>query len=216
MSSKPKNTKSHAAGRKQKKTSKKTSKKPSHDKVEAETEAKTNNTPTFAPIYHKITLEDTVRLTADELSGHIKDTCMYHLKRKIGNKCTKEGYVDGSSIVMIQRTIGRLNTKFCDGSVNYNIIFSADVCNPKKGDILAATFVDINHAGILAEIKDSPLNIVLPKNLHGPKEQEIYARLDDNESEDHNKTLAIEIVATQIKQNTRCISVIGKLVGILD
>ena len=184
--------------------------------VESEHDTEADTKPVFAEIYRKLTLEETVRLTPEELDGNINEVCLYHLKRKVGNKCTKEGYIDGRTISIIQRTIGRMNTKFLDGSVNYKIIFSADVCHPKKGDILPVTFVDMNHAGILAQIKGAPLNIVLSKNLHGAKEQEIYARLDKNDSEEQNKILAIEIIGTQNKQNTASILVIGKLVGILD
>jgi DNA-directed RNA polymerase subunit E'/Rpb7 len=182
------------------------------DEIEAE-----DNTSIFSPIYRKMTIEETVRLTPEELSnGNINNTCMYHLKRKIGNKCINEGYVVANTITILERSPGMINTRFLDGSVNYKLIFSADICCPRPGDILPATFVDINPAGILAEIKGSPLNIVLPKILHGPNEQEVYARIDLPDSEDHTKTLAIQIRGAQIRQNTRIIKVIGKVIGILD
>lgn len=196
----------------------KQAKQPKHQKESVTVdEIEADDTSVFSPIYHKMTLEETVRLTADELShGSINDSCIYHLKRKIGNKCTNEGYIVANTITILERSAGIINTRFLDGSVNYKIIFCADVCCPRPGDILPATFVDINPAGILAEIKDSPLNIVLPKSLHGSSEQEVYSRLDSPDSEDHSKTLAIQICGAQIRQNTKIIKVMGKVIGILD
>lgn len=199
-------TKTKGKGRK----SKRTTEMPKEDKEYKVTKS------SFAPLYHKMTLEETIRLTPSELSGNIQDKCFYHLKRKVGNKCINEGYINGNTIKIIERTIGKINTTFLDGSVNYKIIFSADVCSPRRGDILPATFVDINHAGILAEIKDSPLNIVLPKNYHGQNEQEVYISLDKNEANERSKILAIEIGGIQIRQNKKYIKVIGKVVALLD
>ena len=204
-----------------KKSGHKASKQPRKSKQSKESitvdEIEADESSIFSPIYRKITLEETIRLTAEELGhGKINDSCMYHLKRKIGNKCTNEGFIVANTITILERSAGIINTRFLDGSVNYKIIFSADVCCPRPGDILPATFVDINPAGILAEIKESPLNIVLPKSLHGPNEQEIYARLDSPDSEDHSKTLAIQICGAQIRQNTKIIKVMGKVIGLLD
>ena len=197
------------------KTSKKQLKQPKESVTVDEIEA--DESSIFSPIYRKMTLEETIRLTAEELGhGNINESCMYHLKRKIGNKCTNEGYIVANTISLLERSAGIINTRFLDGSVNYKLIFSVDVCCPRPGDILPATFVDINPAGILAEIKDSPLNIVLPKSLHGPNEQEVYSRLDSPDSEDHSKTLAIQICGAQIRQNTKIIKVMGKVIGILD
>lgn len=211
MSSKRQSKGKRGGGRKASKQPKQPEESITVDEIEADDES------VFAPIYRKMTLEETVRLTPEELgNGSINDSCMYHLKRKIGNKCTNEGYIIANTVTILERSAGIINTRFLDGSVNYKIIFSADVCCPRIGDILPATFVDMNPAGILAEIKDSPLNIVLPKSLHGPNERDVYSRLDSPDSEDRSKTLAIQICGAQIRQNTKIIKVMGKVIGILD
>ena len=64
------------------------------------------------------------------------------LQKKIGNKCNKDGYVFANSIKILKRSIGKVNTSFFDGSISYNLEYSASVCNPKEGSIINVKYVD--------------------------------------------------------------------------
>jgi DNA-directed RNA polymerase subunit E'/Rpb7 len=164
----------------------------------------------YTPVFRTLTLEHTIRLTPNELNDKdINSVITYYLKRDVGDKCTKEGYVKKDSINILQRTIGKINTRFLDGSINYKVIYSADICCPRVGDIYEATFIEINKSGILAEKVGTPLNIVLPKDLHTDKS--LYKQLS---SDDNGRSIAIEIMGMKFLQNTRVLSVIGKLVGL--
>jgi DNA-directed RNA polymerase subunit E'/Rpb7 len=131
------------------------------------------------------------------------------LMGQVGDKCSKEGYIKKSSIQILQRTIGKINTRFLDGSINYRIIYSAEVCNPRPGDILKVQFVEKNKAGILAEKQGTPLNIVLPKDIHADKT--LYRQVD---SENETKDIVIQVLKTKSMQNTKVLYVVGKLVGL--
>ena len=41
-----------------------------------------------------------------------------------------------------------MNSSHLNGSVTFNIIYTAMVCNPKKGDILYCNIVEINKLAI--------------------------------------------------------------------
>ena len=114
-----------------------------------------------------------------------------------------------NSIQILQRTIGKINARFLDGSINYKIIYSAEVCNPRQGDILRVQFVEKNKAGILAEKQGTPLNIVLPKDIHADKT--LYKQVD---AENNTKDIVIQVLKTKSMQNTKVLYVVGKLIGI--
>ena len=169
----------------------------------------------FTPIFNTMELKKTIQLSPSELNNkNIDSILLYHLKNQVGNKCTQDGFIDKKSIVITQRTIGKMNTRYLNGTTNYQVKYSADVCNPRYGDKFPVSFVDINPSGILVEVKGTPLNIVLPKEMQTNKE--FYKRLNQDESVDRTKTLVIEVLGSQVRQNVRNIFVIGNLIAILN
>ena len=133
------------------------------------------------------------------------------LKRKISNRCIKQGYVDGNSIEIISRTIGLINSSHLNGSISYNIIYKANICNPKKGQILNAEVSEYNNMGILAKIS-TILVIVIPKHLH--KNKEIFK--DFKDLENNKYTIKIEVVGKRFDLNKKSIFVIAKLLDIVN
>lgn len=107
-------------------------------------------------------------LSSDILSG-IDDIILKTIKEKYGDKCNTLGFIDKKSIKLIKRSIGTINSSFLNGSIRYNVIYSANICNPIDGTIINCKILNINKMGILAEA--APLSIVLARQHHiGNKE----------------------------------------------
>lgn len=164
----------------------------------------------YTPAFHTQTLEKLIRIKPHETNDRdITSILTQKLMGQMGDKCSKEGYIKKSSIQILQRTIGKINTRFLDGSINYRIIYSAEVCNPRPGDILKVEFVEKNKAGILAQKRGTPMNIVLPKDIHTDKA--LYRQVD---SENNTRDIVIQVLKTKSMQNTKILYVVGKLIGI--
>jgi DNA-directed RNA polymerase subunit E'/Rpb7 len=165
----------------------------------------------YTPLYREMLLKKRIRLEPSENERSRPDEVLKHyLKRTMGNKCTKEGFIKKESIEIVQRSIGVLNTRFLDGSVSYNVTYRAEVCCPKEEDIMEMEVVDINKMGILAKKEDSPLNVVIPKQIHPDKT--LYKQLQDA---GENQKIAVQVVGTRFERNSKEIFVIGKLIEIL-
>jgi len=124
----------------------------------------------FTPNILSITITlDVSKLTSNEALKDKEDPINYLLetkiKRKIGNKCIREGYVNKESINIVERTIGSVNAEQFNGSVTYNVRYNAMVCSPTKGMMVKCKVLSINKMGILAENK--PLSIVVARQ-HQP------------------------------------------------
>ena len=136
------------------------------------------------------------------------------LQKKMGNKCNKDGYILANSIKILKRSIGKINSSFFDGSISYNVKYSATICNPKEGSIINVQYIDHNKMGILAKKKGTPLNIVIPKQLH--KNKELFKQIDENLKENNTINLKIQIIGKRYEKEDKEIFVIGKLLNIIE
>ena len=88
-------------------------------------------------IYKNNIIKTTVSLKPLELSKDIDGILQGKLKDLYEGKCIKEGYVRKNSISIKKRSIyGILENGPTDGTVNYDIIYSAEICNPNENDII--------------------------------------------------------------------------------
>ena len=165
-------------------------------------------------LFNKISLSEKIILQPNNSIQNIDTHILNKLKKKVGNKCIKDGYVVKNSITILKRSIGKINSSFFDGSISYNIIYSADICNPKKGSFINVDYVDHNKMGILAVKKNTPLNIVIPTKLHADKN--IFKKISEKNENNSEIKLNIQIIGKRFEKNDREIFVIGKLVNIVD
>ena len=163
-------------------------------------------------LYNTLQLTDRIILNASNLNN-IERLIKNKLQKKIGNKCIKDGYVLSNSIQILKRSIGKINTAFFDGSISYNIQYSAKICNPKEGSFIIVDYVDHNKMGILAKKNNTPLNIVIPKQLH--KNKELFKQIDEQLSQDKSIKLKIQIIGKRFEKDDTEIFVIGKLINIV-
>ena len=162
-------------------------------------------------LYNTLQLTDRIILNPSNLNN-IERLIKNKLQKKIGNKCIKDGYVLSNSIQILKRSIGKINTAFFDGSISYNIQYSAKICNPKEGSFIMVDYVDHNKMGILAKKNNTPLNIVIPKQLH--KNKELFKKIDNLLQQQQEIKLKIQIIGKRFEKDDTEIFVIGKLINI--
>ena len=163
-------------------------------------------------LYNTFQLNDKIVLFPHQLKNNLDMLLEDILKKQLGNKCTKEGYIKKNSVEIIRRSIGKMNSSFLDGSITYYITYKADICNPKRGEIINVEIVDINKMGVLAKLSGTPLNIVIPKQLH--KNREEFKKIIDVENKNYKAD--IEIVGTRYDLNDSTIFVIARLLEVFD
>ena len=104
--------------------------------------------------------------------------------------------------------MGRVLANQFNGSVLYNVVFKAQLCNPVEGMIIDARVININKMGILAyggDMEPSPLNILIAKQHH----------LDNPyfDSVKENDKIVVSIVGVRKEYGDEQISVIAKLLN---
>tara|TARA_B110000261_G_C13084443_1_gene357211 strand:+ start:1367 stop:2113 length:747 start_codon:yes stop_codon:yes gene_type:complete len=146
----------------------------------------------------------------------------YILQSLIGKNegiCSKHGYIKKNSIVLQKVSVGAIEAQSLRGFVNYDVQFSALVCNPTNGSILKCKVLNSNNFGILCVCgiyEDGNflpiIDIIIPKNsLHIQSNENI-----DMNSLNKNDIINVEIVGKKFEINDKKISAVGKIVDIND
>ena len=117
-----------------------------------------------ASLFYRNTLQHKLFLMPNEMCRDIDAVLLRKLRDEVGNKCIKEGFVRRDSIEIVKRSIGVVDAIHFNGRIGYNILFSAELCNPVEGMKLEGVVEDINKMGAIVRIE--PLSIVLPKQHH--------------------------------------------------
>ncbi len=165
-------------------------------------------------IYKNNIIKTTVSLKPLELSKDIDGILQGKLKDLYEGKCIKEGYVRKNSISIKKRSIyGILENGPTDGTVNYDIIYSAEICNPNENDILEIQITKSTKVGLIGESKDNDniLQVFLPIEYHQDDEilKKISQRVLDKEK---NITAKIEVICKKFNYNDKKIVIIGRLI----
>ena len=134
----------------------------------------------------------------DELINNI---LLDKIKENYGDRCVSNGYLDGSSIEIIERTIGKIIASHLNGNIIYDVRFSANICNPIKGMEITATVENINKMGIMAKVK--PLVIVLARQHH--VNRKCFKNITVGQE------IKLVVVGSRFELNDKEISVIGYL-----
>lgn len=141
-------------------------------------------------IYNNMLLRHYITLKPQYLTNKIDQHIENQLKNELEGKCIAEGYVEDSSIKMLNRSIGKIVGSRFDGSSTYEILYEGRICNPKKGDRIKCNIKFINRLGILAY--RPPLTIIVPRSIQENPELFNQSKIDDEieiEVLDKNYTL---------------------------
>jgi len=146
-------------------------------------------------IHKRITLEP--KMLDTNLEQHISEL----VKSKYGNQYLQEGYVKKESIKVIKRSmLQQIPNKF-NGDMITNVIFSATVLNPVKGNVIVGKISGINKAGFLINQNPFIINVLI-------EQHENKALFKDLKVGDEVKVV---VVATKYNQKNNTITIIAKM-----
>lgn len=155
----------------------------------------TNNKLLIHNIYETRQLTTQITLHPKYLNySDINDIILQKLKNKVEGKCIGDGYIKDESVSIISRSLGIMLNHDFTGSITFDIIYSADVCNPKEGQVLEViidTLDETNTVCYYIDENTSPIEIYLFKQHY--LENKKYANLKK-----HDRIL-VKILETQIE-----------------
>jgi DNA-directed RNA polymerase II subunit RPB7 len=151
-------------------------------------------------IYFNNVLIKRVCIKSKYLNENIDEYINNYLKNNIEGKCIDEGYVEPDSVKIIKKSIGSILGSRFTGDVTYDIIYTANVCNPISGNIIGCKVKFINKLGILAT--NGPITITIPKQLHNDLDFE-YIKIGDD--------IRIEVIAKKYSLNQKEIKIVAKI-----
>ena len=121
-------------------------------------------------LFERQSFPHSITLPVSKIGKDIDATIIEQLQQEVGDKCTAHGFIRSSSIVITKRSVGIINTTQRQGSVDYKVVYEAEVCRKPDGQEIYCQVVNTNKLGIMAEYK--PLSIVLAKQHHQDKKTE--------------------------------------------
>jgi len=151
-------------------------------------------------IYFNNVLIKRLCIKSKYLNEHIDEYINNYLKSNVEGRCIDEGYVESNSIKVIKKSIGMLVGSRFTGDITYDIIYTANVCNPVSGNIINCKVKFINKLGILGT--NGPITITIPKQLH---------KNTDFENINVNDIIKIEVIAKKYSLNQKEIKIVAKL-----
>lgn len=160
-------------------------------------------------------LNEKVKLSAKYLNKNYKQYLLKLLQDRNEGKCSKHGYIKKGSIEIKRVSVGAIEIQSLRGFVNYDIQFSAMVCNPTKGSILKCTVLNSNNFGVLCVcgLNNGPdfvpiIDIIIPKNS-------LTIRSDSDinvDSLQKGEIINVEIIGKKFEINDSKISAVGRIV----
>ena len=160
-------------------------------------------------VYLHCLLSRRVKLPSRLQNKHANESIFDILKTTVEGVCGADGFVRPNSIVIIEISPGTLEMSSLKGTAIYDVLFSADLCNPAIGDILTCRVENVNTYGVLAVnlSETRVLEVILPRQ---PISFEHAIPLEDMEPGD---TLSLEVLGRQFKLGQRTITLVGRAVS---
>lgn len=162
-------------------------------------------------IFFETTITDNVKVSPSLLNSNLEKNVLNILKRKYEGLCTKFGYIRTNSINLKSVDVGTIEMYTFHGYVLFNVIFTADICNPTIGSIVKGKVRNTNSFGVLCVsgfhdglIFHEILNIVIPRN-----NQESNTNFDDIRINDE---VNIEILGKKYILHSKNINIFGKII----
>jgi DNA-directed RNA polymerase subunit E'/Rpb7 len=151
-------------------------------------------------MFERRELTRVLTIPSKHMQRNIQSSLLSQLKGQIEGRCGIEGYVQPKTSVILDYSLGRLN--ILRPGVTYEVRFQADICFPRKGQVLRAPVIFRSKIGVHAE--QSPLRVLLPRDLHIGN--------PEFESVQENDEVEFEVLGAEFKQNDEQVFVLGKLI----
>jgi len=168
-------------------------------------------------IYKSNIVKTTLTLTPIELSKNIDEIIKQKIKELYEGRCIKDGYIKKDSISIKKRSIyGELENGLTNGNVNYDIVYSADICNPNENDVLEINIMKSTKVGLIGESfdEDHILHVFIPIEYHQENNllETKLVNISEKVREGNNIRDKIEVVCKKFNFNDKKIIIIGRLV----
>jgi DNA-directed RNA polymerase subunit E'/Rpb7 len=152
-------------------------------------------------LFNEFLLKEKIIIEPKDLNHKINKILEEKLKEKIEEKCISEGFVKKDSIEIIKKGLGELRGSQFNGNMSYELLYKAQICNPKIGQTLKAKVKFIKKIGILAY--NGPLSIIIGKEFH--HDLSIFEDINPDD------ILEVQVIASKFSLNDREIKVIANL-----
>jgi DNA-directed RNA polymerase subunit E'/Rpb7 len=152
-------------------------------------------------IYFNCVLTKKINIEPKFLNNNIDNYILEYFKKNIEGKCIAEGYVKEDTISVLKKSVGRLYGSRFTGDIKYEIIYTADICNPVIGNIIECKVKFINKLGILGY--NGPITIVVRKQFN--EFDNYFDKINQND------VIKVEVIAKKYHLNDKEIKVVTKL-----
>lgn len=123
--------------------------------------------------------------------------------QKIEGSCIDAGFVKKGSVKLITRSIGTTHSINSNGDIYYDVVFSADIFNPRCGEVVPCVVEKVNKLGILAHgDKELPICVIIARQHHN----ESFRDCTEKEK------IECEVIGSRFNMYDREIQVIGKII----
>ena len=152
-------------------------------------------------IYFNSILTKKIIVESKYLNENIDEYIETYLKKKIEGLCINEGYIKTDSVKILKKSVGMLLGSKFTGDITYEVLYTADICNPVVGNIIDCNVKFINKLGILGN--NGPITIIIGKQFH--MNDEILSNIKEN------SLVKVEVIAKKFSLNDKEIKIIAKL-----
>lgn len=152
-----------------------------------------------------------VTIYPKDLNNQISNRILMTLKTQLEGKCVKEGFVRDDSVKVLNRSLGHGQASTFDGSINFHVEYSMDICNPLEGSIIEVQALNVNKMGVLAGIPyqpQSPLYIMLAKQHH--IDDEVFEKINVDD------IFKVRVVGKRYEYGDTQITIIGALESVYN
>jgi DNA-directed RNA polymerase subunit E'/Rpb7 len=162
-----------------------------------------------AGIYTRCLLKRRVKLPATLQNRHATESIADLLRARVEGVCGADGYIRPRSVQVVDVSPGIIEMSSLSGHAVYNVKFTADVCNPAKGDVLTLRVENATPYGVLAvNMSDQRvLEVILQRE---PVSFEHSETIDDLEPGD---TVTLEVMCRHFKLGQKHITLVGRAVS---
>jgi len=159
----------------------------------------------FIPIKFKTN----VVIKPSEMDSDFETTILKKLKTLYENVCSKYGYIKNNSIKIMKRSIGIIKSQHFNGNICFDVVCTAEICNPIQGSVIKCRVKAKNSLGLLAEgyyDKIPILEIIVPKISAGIQSEVDLDKISIGQE------IKIEVCGKKYQLFDKHISIIGKAI----
>jgi hypothetical protein len=163
----------------------------------------------MSELFIPIKFRTSIILNPNEVTKNFDETILKKIKANLENVCTKHGFIKKDSIKIIKRSIGHYKKQHFNGTIIFDNMCIAEICNPAQGSIIKCKVKAKNTMGILAEgfYNNYPiLQIIIPKISAGIQSEINIDKVNIGDE------IKIEVCGKKFQLFDKHISIIGKAI----